>query len=428
MNTKPVQFKVVDYRTFKQKMLNWANQFNIFCFLDNNEHVNTETSFEALLAVGCNTSLTFTGNNDFYLLHQYHAQKPTWLFGHLGYNAASNAYAMQQNEITGFEKGFFFEPQILLKITTNVVEVLKTNIPVQQILQDIDAINLQHQLPKIAQHIQALSTKEKYIADVQKLQQHIQLGDCYEINFCQKFFAHNTTIQVVDTYIALCNLSPTPFAALYKVNENYCLCASPERFLKKRGNIIQSQPIKGTTKRDVNNPEIDEANKNYLLNTPKEKSENVMVVDLVRNDLSMVCKKASVIVTELCKVYSYAQVHQMISTVQGTIADDKNFAQVLQACYPMGSMTGAPKQRVMQLIEQYENFDRNLFSGSIGYITPEADVDFNVVIRSILYNEEAKQINFLAGSGITFYSQAEKEYEECITKISAILQVLNGYL
>ena len=202
------------------------------------------------------------------------------------------------------------------------------------------------------------------------------------------------------------------------------MCASPERFLQKRGMQLISQPIKGTSKRDMD-PVKDTTNKNHLTSSTKEKSENVMVVDLVRNDMSMVCEKGSVKVKELFGVYSFPQVHQMISTVEGTLSSGLKFTDAIEACFPMGSMTGAPKKRVMELIEDYEFSERGLFSGSIGYITPEGDFDFNVVIRSIFYNKNRKEVSFFAGSGITFYSNAEEEYEECLLKAKALVEVLS---
>jgi para-aminobenzoate synthetase component 1 len=150
-----------------------------------------------------------------------------------------------------------------------------------------------------------------------------------------------------------------------------------------------------------------------------------MVVDLVRNDLTKICKPSTVTVDELFGIYSFPQVHQMISTISGNIEENLSFSQILKATFPMGSMTGAPKLRVMQLIDAYEPSARGLFSGSVGYKKPNGDFDFNVVIRSILYNQSANYLSYLVGSGITFYSDAEKEWEECLLKASAIMQVLS---
>ena len=228
----------------------------------------------------------------------------------------------------------------------------------------------------------------------------------------------------LEVYLKLSHLSPNPFAAFYKLNDKYLLCSSPERYLKKQENKIFSQPIKGTSKRILNDINEDEESKKMLSLSEKETSENVMVVDLVRNDLSKVCIEGSVKVEELFGVYTFPQVHQMISTVSGTIDKDARLSDILKATFPMGSMTGVPKKSVMQLIEKYERTRRGLFSGAIGYITPEGDFDFNVVIRSILYNSTNKYLSIQAGSAITFYSEPENEYEECLIKIEAMKKVL----
>ena len=201
------------------------------------------------------------------------------------------------------------------------------------------------------------------------------------------------------------------------------MCASPERFLKKIKNTILSQPIKGTSKRG-NNIKEDEEEKKALQLNEKERSENTMIVDLVRNDLSKICTEGSVMVKEYLKIYSFPQVHQMISTISGNLRENISFSEILSATFPMGSMTGAPKKRVMELIEQYEKTKRGLFSGTVGYINPGGDFDFNVVIRSILYNEENNYLSIQAGSAITFKSDPHKEYEECNIKIEAMRQAL----
>jgi para-aminobenzoate synthetase component 1 len=204
------------------------------------------------------------------------------------------------------------------------------------------------------------------------------------------------------------------------------LCASPERFLKKQGERILSQPIKGTSPRITGNKVDDDEQRKELHDSAKERSENVMVVDLVRNDLSKVCVEGTVHVDELYGIYSFPQVHQMISTVSGELRKDRNFADIIRATFPMGSMTGAPKKMVMELIERYEKTRRGIFSGAVGYISPGDDFDFNVVIRSIMYNSTSRYLSFQAGSGITFYSDPAKEWEECILKAEAMKFVLQS--
>jgi para-aminobenzoate synthetase component 1 len=186
-----------------------------------------------------------------------------------------------------------------------------------------------------------------------------------------------------------------------------------------------SQPIKGTSRRSAYEKRNDQEEINLLLSDEKERSENIMVVDLVRNDLSKICKKGSVSVKEYLKIYSFPHVHQMISTIAGELRNDVTFTDILSATFPMGSMTGVPKKKVMELIEQFEKTKRGLFSGSVGYIDPEGDFDFNVVIRSILYNEMKQYLSIQAGSAITWKSDPEKEYEECNLKIAAMRSALD---
>ena len=403
-------------------MLNWANQFNIFCLLDNNQYSFEQPAFECMLAVGCVRSYNFTGNNDAEKLQAFYNEKPSWLFGHFGYNAFGNAHTFTEIE-NGFSNGFFFEPETILKISNEKIEVIKSTKAHVDILKEITEYILPDEIIQQTIKPVPLLNKEKYLEKIKKIQQHIARGDCYEINFCKKFEAKNVVINPIITYQKLAKLSPAPFGALYKVNNDYCICSSPERYLQKQNTTLISQPIKGTSRRDAD-INIDAANKLHLSTNEKEKSENVMVVDLVRNDMSMVCNKGSVYVKELFGVYSFPQVHQMISTIQGEVNADAPVIKLILSCYPMGSMTGAPKLKVMQLIEQYEETNRGLFSGSVGYFTPENNFDFNVVIRSIFYNNKQKEVSYFAGSGITFYSNPTQEYDECMAKAEAMMGVL----
>lgn len=409
-------------------MLNWANRFSIFCLLDNNRYEHDLPAFECMLAAGVCRSIQLEAGKGYSQLKKFYDDQPSWLFGHLGYALKQDAENLLpgKKEPIAFGAGFFFEPEILLRLKNNELLVeTATGITAADIVAEIDSMPDRF-LPAegTAPLIRAGMSKEAYIAAVEALLKHIKRGDCYEINFCQPFFAESTMIDPVVVYHKLMQQSPNPFAALYKLNDKYCLCASPERYLKKTGQLLLSQPIKGTSKRNHLSLAEDEANKNYLHNSQKEKSENVMVVDLVRNDLSRVCEEGSVLVKELFGVYSFPQVHQMISTIQGTLRSDLHFTEAIKKSFPMGSMTGAPKKRVMELIETYEPVGRGLFSGSIGYISPGADFDFNVVIRSIFYDAAQQLLSFSAGSGITFYSEPAKEYEECLLKAGAIMKVL----
>lgn len=422
-------FSISSREIYKTKMLNWANQFNIFCLLDNNQYNPEDAAFECLLAAGCTRSFVPNSLDTFSELKQFHQQAPSWLFGHLGYalNAETEAVATTKPSLIDFGKAFFFEPEILIRLSANQLQIESCIQDPAIIWAQLEACTeLSTTATATPVNAVALMDKEAYIDAVTALKQHIQRGDCYEVNFCQYFLAQHTSVDPIYLFTALSKLSPNPFNALYKLNQQFCICASPERYLKKTGQTLLSQPIKGTIQRNLNDMEEDEANKQLLLNSTKERSENVMVVDLVRNDLSRVCEEGSVVVDELFGIYSFPQVHQMISTVKGTLRSDLHFTDAFNATFPMGSMTGAPKKRVMELIDTYETHARGLFSGAIGYITPDEDVDFNVVIRSIFYDATQQQVSFAAGGGITFYSDPEKEYEESLLKAQAIVKVLKG--
>jgi para-aminobenzoate synthetase component 1 len=359
------------------------------------------------------------------LQHFYAANTNDWLFGHFGYDLKNETEDLSSGHTDGIGFGdlHFFVPEIIIELSNNDLKIYADGRE-EEIFRQIRSEKTGSGEQKGTIVIQNRIAKKNYISIVEKLKQHILRGDCYEINFCQEFFAEDVDIDPLSVYNRLTTVSPNPFSVLYKLDSRYCLCASPERYLKKAGARVFSQPIKGTSKRDLQDQAADEQLKNYLLQSNKEKSENVMVVDLVRNDLSRISKPGSVQVDELFGLYSFPQVHQMISTVSGELADGINWIDCVKATFPMGSMTGAPKKKVMELIEQYEQTKRGLFSGAIGYVKPGGEFDFNVVIRSILYNQADKYLSFQTGGGITYSSDPELEYEESLLKAGAMMKVL----
>jgi para-aminobenzoate synthetase component 1 len=406
----------------KKKMLSWANRFNIFCFLDNQDYSIQPHQYECLLAAGTTQYISSGSLKD---LDGFLERNRNWIFGHLSYDLKNSIHHFQSDkeDKIGFPHFFFFVPEFLVQITQNELKIEGEDCDraYKEILDEkVEKIFSAHL------SIQQKLSKEEYLQIIKQLQQHIVRGDCYEINFCQEFFAEDAEIDPITVFQKLIAVSPNPFSALYKLNDRFLICASPERFIARKGKIIFSQPMKGTAKRNLNNKKEDERLKEELQKNAKERSENVMVVDMVRNDLSKVCVETSVKVDELFGVYSYPQVHQMISTISGELKPGVNFSEIIEATFPMGSMTGAPKHRVMELINEYETSDRGIFSGSVGYISSENDFDFNVVIRSIMYNASNKYLSYKLGSGITFYSDPEKEWEECLLKGEAIKKVLTS--
>lgn len=426
MNRSFVSFPITDFKDCKKQLLNWANQFETCCFLDNHNYRLPHQTHECILAAGVVKHISSEPGDAFQTLQLFVDSEKDWVFGHLSYDLKNELEQLESDheDGVGFPGLFFFVPQTIIILNDDEISVgsltLNPEIIVNQILNYV----LPAPSAQSPVKLQSRFSKQEYLNTIQKLQNHILRGDCYEINFCQEFYTNNAQFNPLQLYFALSDISPNPFSAFYKIGDRFLCCASPERYLKKEGNILFSQPIKGTSPRNNESETIDEQNKRALFNSAKERTENVMIVDLVRNDLSKVCEEGTVVVDELYGIYSFPQVHQMISTVSGKIKEGIHFVDAIKATFPMGSMTGAPKKRVMELIEKYEKTKRGLFSGAVGYISPTSDFDFNVVIRSVLINREEKYLSFQVGSAITMASDPEKEFEECLLKAEAILKAL----
>ena len=422
-----VEKKIDNPEVFKNQLLDWSQQYREMVFLDSNNYHQKQSSFDCVLAVDAFTSIKTDYHNAFEDLKQYQQQTKDWLFGYLSYDVKNDVEDLHSNNFDGlhFPDLFFFQPKKLFLLKGNQLEVRYLQLCDDEIESDFNEIvtNQQpatnNQQPKIEQRI----SKESYIAKVNQMLEHIYRGDIYEANFCMEFYAENAIIEPVKIYQKLNTISKPPFAIFFKNNEQYLLCASPERYLRKEGNKVISQPIKGTAKR-FSDLVLDEKSRTELETNPKERSENIMIVDLVRNDLSHTAIKGSVEVEELCGIYTFEQVHQMISTVVSNVSTTTSPVEILRTTFPMGSMTGAPKISAMKIIEELEETKRGLYSGAVGYFSPENDFDFNVVIRSILYNAQEKYLSFSVGSAITSQSNSEQEYEECLLKAKAMFEVL----
>jgi para-aminobenzoate synthetase component 1 len=425
VNQATATFQVNDIQEFKLQVLNWADRFNIFILLDSHQYQSKYSTEEWIVAADALDTFS-PPHNTLSQLGEFLQTQKGWLFGHIAYDLGSQIepVASPHPDHIQFPDLFLFQPRVMVRQTGDEITITASGQTPEAIFQEIRQ-SAPSTAPKYTRpEIQPKIDRAEYLRIIRMLKEHIQRGDCYEINFCQEFFAENASIDPLALYRQLVDVSPMPFGGFYKLNDKYLLCASPERFLQKSGNTIISQPIKGTIRRDLQNKTVDLALAGQLRESQKDKSENVMVVDLVRNDLSKVCKEASVQVDELYGIYSFPQVHQMISTVSGELQDGIDLPAILRATFPMGSMTGAPKRRVMELIAKYEKTKRGIYSGCIGYITPGKDFDFNVVIRSLMYNETTRYLSYQVGGGITFYSDPEKEYEECLLKAEAIKKVL----
>jgi para-aminobenzoate synthetase component 1 len=448
---------------FKEKLLSWSDQFDEIAWMDSNNYPQKTSSFDQILAVQAFTAIKTDAHGAFDRLWEYQESTRDWIFGYLSYDLKNDIENLTSNNFDGlrFPDLYFFQPAKIFLIKGDKLELHYLKMADDEMDDDFGEINRceigdvrcerienrkeskEERGEKIEKReerrdnreeirenrketeaINARISREAYLQKVNKLLGYIHRGDIYEANFCQEFYAENLEIDPIGVFEKLNEISSSPFAAFLKLENNYLLSASPERYLKKEGLKIISQPIKGTARREtdkVEDAKIAEA----LSKDSKEVSENVMIVDLVRNDLSKIAKRGSVKVEELCKVYSFKQVHQLISTISAELDPQISPVEVLRATFPMGSMTGAPKISAMKIIEELEETKRGLYSGAVGYFTPDGDFDFNVVIRSILYSSKNKYVSFSVGGAITSKSIPELEYEECLLKAKAMKDSLN---
>ena len=396
-------------------MKKWKN----VCFLNSNDGTG-------ILSFGIENEFLLKSGQATEQLQQYiESNRGSYLFGSLSYELKNEFEKLNSKNIDqlDFPLAHFWVPRFVIKLEKEKFEYLQGEQDEEsfQFLNYFMEEEIDHNFHSFPYHFKARTSKERYISQVEKLKAHIQRGDIYEVNYCQEFFAENVALDYpLDTYFKLNRITKAPFSTFLQTDQHVVFCGSPERYLKKVGERILSQPIKGTAPRGTN-PTEDEALKQQLATDPKERAENIMIVDLVRNDLSRIAKKGSVKVNELCGIHTFETVHQMISTVECEVEKEVTFLDILNASFPMGSMTGAPKVEAMKIIDETEDFNRGIYSGSIGYIRPNGDFDFNVVIRSMIYNIEKKYLSCSVGGAITILSDPEKEYEECQTKIQKIL-------
>ena len=427
-----ISFTVDNSEIFKRKLAKYCSQLEHGAIYDSCDYYNHHKSKVDYHSYDCLAGLEQIQvvEGGFENVSQIQNKIQDWLFGFWTYdlkNDLEKLYSINHDGLN-FPNALFFQPRFVI---INHERNWKVGF-LEERDCDNDAIHLINSILSLEYqpvknkdiHFEARVNKEKYCQSVNRILEHIYKGDIYELNYCMEFYNDHAEIDPYNIYDQLINISPTPFSSFFKTKDKYAISASPERFVKKHAKKIISQPIKGTSKRGER-PNDDIKLKENLRSDIKERSENIMIVDLVRNDLSRIAKKGSVEVEELCGVYPFKQVFQMISTVTAQLEDNKRGIDAIKASYPAGSMTGAPKIRAMKLIEKYEETKRGLYSGAIGYIKPDGDFDFNVVIRTLLYNSTNKYLSFMVGSAITEKSNAEKEYAECLLKAKAIFQLFN---
>ena len=405
--------------SFIENALHFANSFKTFCYLNPN---NNPKGFEHVLAIGVKTELN-TKKHSFEALKHFIKHKKSTVFGVFSYDLKNETENLtsKNSSFIDTENLYFFEPKITIKFANNAIIIIAKD--PDNVFLSINKLD-----PKKSNGTKfpysPRTTKEEYISNFNAIKNNLIEGDVYEINYCIDFYNDNLpTFDPIQSYIELAKKNPSPFSSLLKYENKYIVSSSPERYLKRNNKKVISQPMKGTIKRSSDTKK-DDCLKQDLLNSEKEKSENLMIVDLVRHDLSKHAIKGTVKVDELFGLYTFPKVHQLISTVSISVEENINSIDIIKDSFPMGSMTGAPKIKAMELIDKYENFKRGLFSGSIGYIKPNGDFDFNVLIRTLIYDKSKAYLSFSAGSAITYESNAESEYDECLLKAYTLISSL----
>lgn len=402
--------------------MHWANSFDTACYFDSNNYPDPYSVFDCFIAAGAETKITLNAGNAFEKSGDFLAQSH-FIPGYFAYDLKNEIEDLRSGneDHLGFPDLNFFIPKNIILIKGHEVQIFSPY--AENIWEIINTVEIPGIPTETRVEIKSRFRRDEYIETVEQIKKHIHRGDIYEINFCQEFYAENVKIDPLDIFIRLNKLSPTPFSSYFKSDHHYIISATPERFLSRRGNKLISQPIKGTYARSADKIK-DEDQKDALRNDPKERTENVMIVDLVRNDLTKSAKPGTVKVEELFEVYSFTQVHQLISTIICERDEKLSNGEIIANTFPMGSMTGAPKISAMLIAEQYERSKRGVYSGAMGYFAPNGDFDFSVVIRTLLYNDNTKYLSFHTGGAITMDSDPEKEYDECRLKAKAIMEVL----
>jgi para-aminobenzoate synthetase component 1 len=422
-------YKPNNIDSFKKKLLQWANQYSHVCFLESNTRhqlqKNVVDEYDTILAVGLYSGFESNNKNAFQKLQHFLNNTNDWIFGNLCYdlkNEIENLDSKNSDNLF-FETIYFFQPEYVFIQIGNTFQLQSIN-QHQQLFEAIEALTIEDfSVSEKVELIPRLNEKE-YSITFDKIKDQIQAGNIYEMNFCFEFYADNVSISPLDVWFKLNELSHAPMSCFYKLNDKFIISATPERFLKKKNQKVIAQPIKGTAKRSSNQNE-DDLIKQSLAKNMKEQTENIMIVDLVRNDLSRLAKARSVKVDELFGVYTFKQVHQLISTISCDVDASIPVSEIIKQNFPMGSMTGAPKVSAMQLIDEFENTKRGAYSGSVGYFNPNGDFDFNVIIRSLLYNQQNKYLSYSVGSAITNAANANEEYNECLLKAKVIKSLFN---
>ncbi|MFD2742139.1 MULTISPECIES: anthranilate synthase component I family protein [Sphingobacterium] len=427
----PTATFTIEGADFLPKAVLWAESFESACLLHSNAFADPYTAIESILAVGVRDEIVADHTGTFQKIENFKTKHPNdWMFGFFGYDLKNQIEELRTDLPDGlaFPDAYFFIPQILIHFQEKHVLIhAPDGIDIQSIYESICHTSINLKKPILNRPFQKRMSKATYLESFHQLKKHIQRGDIYEVNLCQEFYQTDCFIDPPSVYWHLNTVSPTPFSTFFKFGDQYILSASPERFIAKRGNTLLSQPIKGTAKRGKTTHEDLEIIER-LRSDPKEMAENVMIVDLVRNDLTRSAKAGSVTAQRIPQVHTFSQVHQLVSTITCEIDPKVTDLEAIKRVFPAGSMTGAPKVSAMALCDRYEKSKRGVYAGAVGYFSPDGNFDFNVVIRTLLYNRSKRYLSFHTGGAITIDADAENEYAECLLKANAILTALQTKL
>jgi len=381
-----------------------------------------------LVALGMDDEFVLEESGNLEDLDKWIKQKEDWIFGYLSYDLKNKIEKLETRHPnkTGVNLAHFICPKAVFSVDEAGVHIYKSLPECDEsfILSWVKKfLSLKEESTLETIDLIAAQNKEHYLKSVYQLKNHIHSGDIYEINYCQEFYSNQKLKSPFNTWMRLNEKTTAPFAAYFQINDLYLLCGSPERYLKRLGTRVTSQPIKGTIRRS-SDATRDQELKDELHESLKERTENVMIVDLVRNDLSRSAERGSVKVDKQFELITFKTVHHLVSTISAQIKSEVSFVDLIKDTFPMGSMTGAPKIKALQLSDQYESSARGIYSGSVGYIEPNGNFDFNVVIRTVVYNSSEQYISSHVGGAITAMCDPEEEYDECLLKIRAVVEAL----
>jgi para-aminobenzoate synthetase component 1 len=407
------------------RLLVLGQVFDYFALLETGTKNQNKKSYDFIVGLGAKSIFHLNENHLETIDEFLNSSTDEWKFIQLNYNLFKSIYPeVNSNHHQHFDFNLLtvWIPETVVVLKDNELSIYGDYTLIESALHytaDVALSEVNHHKNTLLKYV----SFSEYQVQFNKIQSYLKRGDIYEVNYCIPYVIKTEKLDLTTIYSKQKDISPAPFASFIKCKNDYLLCASPERFIKKTRQTISCYPMKGTIKK-TSDALQNERLKSQLISSEKEKAENVMIVDLTRNDLSKIAKKGSVSVKELFGVYEFPQVYQMISTIEAQLKENTSFSTILKALFPMGSMTGAPKLNAIKIIDEVECFSRELFSGSVGYIAPNGDFDFNVVIRSILYNSDKQEALIAAGGAITVQSNAVDEYNECLLKANVNLQLL----